>query len=207
MLDMHITCHTLAHTAQRSGSVAMQVDPVMSQRMATWVVWAVTNSHRKMDEFASAQAGKQWLQRAEPPPDNSEVTVTVLGGLGGMGLPASAALSMLGYSVVTCSRSMKNVGKASAIEKAKHITFEQLDELLPTTDVLVCLLPLTDSTRGIISSPLLQKLKRGAAVVNAGRGAHVVEDHLLAALDSGTSVSVCRSHFLHTQSQLLKLDG
>lgn len=107
----------------------------MSERMATWIVWAVINSHRKMDDFAKAQESRQWIQRGEFPPDNSEVTVTVLGGLGGMGLPAAVALEALGYSVCTCSRTLAKVSKASGMPKAKHITFEQLDEQLPRTDV------------------------------------------------------------------------
>lgn len=179
----------------------VQVDPVMSERMKTWIVWAVINSHRKMDDYARAQEARQWTQKLkgfEFPADNSDVTVTVLGGLGGMGLPAAEALSVLGYSVVMCSRTLKNVGKARGMVNARHITFEELDEQLPETDVLVCLLPLTDDTRGIISSSLLQKLKKGAVVVNAGRGAHVVEDDLLAALDSGAAAAVCRTRFPHT---------
>jgi glyoxylate/hydroxypyruvate reductase len=74
----------------------------------------------------------------------------------------------------------------SALPQCKHVTFAQLPNILPTTDVLVCLLPLTESTRGIIAQPLLQQLKHGATIVNAGRGAHVVENDLVEALESGT---------------------
>jgi glyoxylate/hydroxypyruvate reductase A len=53
------------------------------------------------------------------------------------------------------------------------------------SDILVCLLPLTPATRGLVGSKLLAQLPRGAFVINGARGAHVVDADLLAALDSG----------------------
>jgi glyoxylate/hydroxypyruvate reductase len=177
--------------------VCVQVDPVMSERMATWITWAVINSHRQMDSFAKYQVAKQWMQRGDFPSDNFEVTVTVLGGLGAMGLPAVRALSVLGYSVCTCSRTLEKVHKAGRMENVRHITFESLEEQLPKTDVLVCLLPLTESTKGLISKDLLKQLKPAATVVNAGRGAHVVEADLIDALESGalTPLQISNSWF------------
>jgi phosphoglycerate dehydrogenase-like enzyme len=67
----------------------------------------------------------------------------------------------------------------------QHVKLEGLKDVLPQTDVLVNLLPLTDQTRGIINAPLLQCLKHGATFINAARGAHLVEEDLLQALDSG----------------------
>ena len=63
-----------------------------------------------------------------------------------------------------------------------------LSAKLPRADIVVCLLPLTASTKGIIDSQLMSKVKWGATLVNAARGEHVVEEHLLAALDSGARV-------------------
>lgn len=160
----------------------------MAERMATWIVWAVINSHREMDAFKKSQEKKEWLQRGDFPPDNSDVNITVLGGLGAMGLPGCKALSTLGYSVCTCSRTSAKSGELEGFPSIRQITFAELDEQLPKTDVLICLLPLTDSTRGIISQGMLSKLKWGSTVVNAGRGAHVVEEDLVAALDSGVSL-------------------
>jgi glyoxylate/hydroxypyruvate reductase len=61
----------------------------------------------------------------------------------------------------------------------------ELDAMLARTDILVCLLPLTDDTRGILNSRLFDTLPEGAAVINVGRGGHLVEADLLAALDRG----------------------
>ena len=67
----------------------------------------------------------------------------------------------------------------------RNVTVDRVADVLPETDALVCLLPLTDATRGFVAAPLLERLKRGAVFINGGRGEHVVEDDLLAALDSG----------------------
>ena len=67
----------------------------------------------------------------------------------------------------------------------RNVTVDRVADVLPETDALVCLLPLTDATRGFVAAPLLEHLKHGAAFINAARGEHVVEDDLLAALDSG----------------------
>lgn len=76
----------------------LQVDPVMAERMATWVVWAVINSHRKMDFYMQSQQQKEWPKLQLP--DNAEVKVIVLGN-GVMGSASAMALHKLG--VMPCS--------------------------------------------------------------------------------------------------------
>ena len=58
-------------------------------------------------------------------------------------------------------------------------------DLLALSDILICALPLTDATRHILNADSFAKLPRGAAVVNMGRGGHLDQAALLAALDSG----------------------
>jgi glyoxylate/hydroxypyruvate reductase A len=65
-----------------------------------------------------------------------------------------------------------------------HAGTEGLGAFLAELDILVCLLPLTPQTRGILAEPVFRQLPRGAALINAGRGGHLVADDLLAALDS-----------------------
>ena len=66
-----------------------------------------------------------------------------------------------------------------------HAGPDGLRNFLARTDILICLLPLTDSTRGILSQPLFDQLPRGATVIKVGRGGHLVQDDLLQALDAG----------------------
>jgi phosphoglycerate dehydrogenase-like enzyme len=82
------------HDAQGSLSASnVQVDPLMAQRMATWVVWATINAHRKMDEYSCAQRKKEWPRL--PVPDNKGISILVLGS-GVMGGAAATALHQLG---------------------------------------------------------------------------------------------------------------
>jgi glyoxylate/hydroxypyruvate reductase len=72
---------------------AMQVDPLMAQRMATWVTWAVINTHRRLEEYRHSQQSKEWTQLHVP--DNADVSVLVLG-RGVMGTASALALHQLG---------------------------------------------------------------------------------------------------------------
>jgi Phosphoglycerate dehydrogenase and related dehydrogenases len=85
----------------------------------------------------------------------------------------------LGFQVASWSRSLKAVEGVTSFHGDEH-----LDGFLRICNILVCLLPLTPQTRGIINRRTLSLLPRGAYLINAGRGAHVVDDDLLHALDS-----------------------
>jgi len=99
--------------------------------------------------------------------------------LGALGKDAAVRLTMLGFDVAGWSRSRK---KLEGIQ-----SFQGPAELMPflnRTDILVCLLPHTPATEGIINAEALAALPRGACVVNPARGTHIVDADLLAALDS-----------------------
>ncbi|KAG2446665.1 hypothetical protein HYH02_008235 [Chlamydomonas schloesseri] len=158
------------------------VDPLMAQRMATWVMWAVVNFQRKMDAYARAQAERRWDKTIEnlKPWDNGEVRVGILG-YGVMGQAAAALLRAAGYNVAAWARTPR--GSSSDVQVFSGR--ESLRSFVERTDVLVCLLPLTPETEGIIGAQLLSWLPRGAGVINAARGRHLDEGALLAAIDSG----------------------
>jgi len=198
------------------------VDPLMAQRMATWVLWAVINTQRRMDAYLNAQRRGAWDQAVEGRGqswDNSDVRVGVMGrGVMGSGTarllhaagewpqnwgsrveggegwkdwvqlcasphaPSSLEPRLLtGYAVTAWSRS----GGACEDGYTHVHGADALDGFLRTSDILVCLLPLTPETRGILNATTLAKLPRGASIINAARGQHVVEADLLEALDSG----------------------
>ncbi|KAG2435198.1 hypothetical protein HXX76_007281 [Chlamydomonas incerta] len=157
------------------------VDPLMAQRMATWVMWAVVNFQRKMDAYARAQAERRWDKTVEnlKPWDNGEVRVGIMG-YGVMGQAAAALLRAAGYNVAAWARTSRGGSDIQMFSGR-----ESLRSFVERTDILVCLLPLTPETEGILSAQLLSWLPRGAGVINAARGRHLDEAALLAAIDAG----------------------
>jgi glyoxylate/hydroxypyruvate reductase A len=159
------------------------VDADLTMRMTEYVVLQVLTIHRQQRRYEAQQ--RQSLWRELPQPAAHEVSVGVMG-LGVLGAAAAAALARLGFQVAGWSR------RARAVEGVT--TFHgpaQLDPFLARSEVLVCLLPHTPTTDGILDYALLRKLKRdgalgGASLINAGRGKLQHEADILAALDDGT---------------------
>jgi len=99
--------------------------------------------------------------------------------MGEMGAACAKALSALGFAVNGWSRTEKNLPHVKSFAGAEH-----LDAFLQQTDILVCLLPLTSETRDILNRDTLSQLPRGACVINAARGKHLVEEDLLELLNN-----------------------
>ncbi|WIA23077.1 hypothetical protein OEZ85_001422 [Tetradesmus obliquus] len=163
------------------------VDPLMAQRMATWVVWGVISWQRKMEDYAAAQRSCQWavdIEARGSNRDNAEVAVGVMG-LGVMGQATAKQLLAMGYQVSGWSRSSSSHSECTAAGISCYAGQQQLEMFVRAQDVLVCLLPLTPETTGIINAQLLSWLRPGSAVINGGRGRQLIEADLLGALDSG----------------------
>jgi glyoxylate/hydroxypyruvate reductase A len=176
--------HVLAPGQVPPGVPILRVaDPQMAERMATYVVWGVASWQRRFEEYYAAQRARRWDLTIEGAAnrDNRDVRVGVLGH-GLMGRAAAQALVGLGYQVASWSRSAKPA-RDGAIEC--YHGRGALRDFAARSDVLVCLLPLTDETRGIVNAELLSWMPRGGALINGARGGHVVEEDLLAALDGG----------------------
>ncbi len=149
----------------------------LTRDMAGWVALEALRWQRNLDAFTEQQRAGVWKRRGRRPA--AEVGVGLLG-LGVLGHAAAGALGALGFGVMGWSRSPRAL---PGVE-----TFHGTDGLMAMvrrSDVLVCLLPLTPDTRGLLSAPLFAELPEGAVVLNAGRGGHLVEADLLAALDGG----------------------
>lgn len=146
--------------------MARMVDPAMNEAMAQTALWAVTGLQR--DFFAYAAQQRQCVWRPHPFRRPDDVVVAVLG-LGQMGQATVRRLTQAGYRVAGWRRSG---GQALA-------------SVLAQADVAVNLLPLTEQTRGIFDAHAFACMRPGAGFVNLGRGGHVVEPDLLAALDGG----------------------
>jgi glyoxylate/hydroxypyruvate reductase A len=151
------------------------VDRVLTARMSEYVVHAVLHHHRRIAHYVAAQARGEWEVR-----EQREGTRVGILGLGALGADAAHKLSVLGFQVAGWSRTKK------AIPEIESFTGpDGLRALTAQSDVLVCLLPLTRDTRGIINSALLAELPEGAYVVNPSRGGLVADNDLLAALSNG----------------------
>jgi len=137
----------------------------------------VMRHHRYLPEYARAQARGEWIKMPITPTRERKVGVM---GLGPIGLGAAKALAAAGFQVAGWVRRPR---AADGIE-----VFSGRDGLaafLARSEIVVNLLPLTPETRGILNGETFKALPAGASIVNLGRGEHVVESDLIAALDSG----------------------
>src|SRR5262245_39319436 len=158
------------------------VDPDLTRRMTEYVVLHVLMRHRRMKMYEQQQRQQIWHDHHQPPA--GDVTVGIMG-LGVLGRDAAAMVQRLGFRVAGWSRSAKAVPGIETFHGAAG-----LDAFLARTEILVCLLPLTPDTKGILNLALLRRLKRdgalgGAYLINAGRGGLQVDADILAALDQG----------------------
>ena len=161
----------------RSLPVCRVVDPKLAEGMVQYVLWSVLYFHRSLDVAFANQRKAVWKRPVQTPASQCRVGVMGLGKLGGA---IVRQLVALGYTVNGWSRS------AHAVDGMAMFTGPAaFDDFLAVTDVLICVLPLTDATRGILGRRTFDRLPRGAAIVNCGRGEHLVANDLLGALDSG----------------------
>jgi glyoxylate/hydroxypyruvate reductase A len=149
-----------------------------AQRMGDYVCWAALTAMRRIPEILVAQTTCGWdsSMTGESAP---ETRVGVMG-LGAMGSRAAEMLALLGFQTAGWSGSPKSIPGVES-----YAGPGVFDAFLARTDILVCLLPLTPDTKAIIRAETIAKLPRGACIVNAGRGGHVVNADLIAALDRG----------------------
>ncbi len=196
----------LKHPNLPDAPVVRFVDADLTQRMTDYVVAQVTFHQRLGTRFRRDQAAHRWTQIY--PPASSETNVGVMG-LGALGTDAALKLKAVGFTVLGWSRSPKS------IEGVETFAGDALDAFLARTDILVCLLPLTPETTGILNYALFQKLRRkldgGPVIVNAARGGHQIETDIVKALGDGTlsaaSLDVFQTEPLPADSPLWGLDN
>ena len=146
-------------------------------RMREYVVLHVLRLHRRLPEIEAAQAKRAWLQLVTPPAPERRVGIMGLGDLGG---DCARTLKTIGFDVAGWSRRRKSIDGVES-----YTGDQELSAFLARSEILVCLLPLTPATEGILNAELFEQLPPGASIINAARGAHLVEDDLLQALDQG----------------------
>ncbi|MCC7426967.1 MAG: glyoxylate/hydroxypyruvate reductase A [Alphaproteobacteria bacterium] len=153
------------------------VPPEAADQMAEFVSWAVLHLHRDIPTLQQQQRQRIW--KFHDPPLARDRRVGILG-MGMMGRRCANALVALGFDVAGWSRTRRSIPKVRAYAGAC-----ELRPFLESLDIAVCLLPATPQTQGILGADALRWLKKGACIVNAGRGQQVPRLDLLAAIDSG----------------------
>jgi glyoxylate/hydroxypyruvate reductase A len=152
-------------------------DAGMSVQMAEFVCHAVIRHFREFDGYdADTQAGK-WSYRK--PRSRADFAVGVMG-LGVLGERVAKALKAFEFPVNGYSRSPKDLAGIRCYSGA-----QALPDFLAATRVLVNLMPLTPETENILNHATLSQLQKGAYVINVARGKHLVDEDLLALIDSG----------------------
>jgi glyoxylate/hydroxypyruvate reductase A len=156
------------------------VDDDLTRRMTEYVTMHVLIHHRRQRRLDEDQRRRVWAPPAQWAANAVRVGVM---GLGVLGADAASVLARIGFDVAGWSRSRKQIPGVECFAGDA-----ELAAFLGRTDILVCLLPLTPATRGILDMRTFRHLARdgvlgGPVVINAGRGGLQVESDLLAALD------------------------
>jgi len=157
--------------------VIRMIEPGITETMADYISMAVFALHRDLPFHLAAQRAGEWIWRDVPPARERKVGIM---GLGELGRAALVALAPHGFGLSGWSRSRHD------IEGVRCFAGQgELPQFLASADIVACLLPLTDETRGILCNRTFAMMQRGASLINAGRGGHLVQDDLLDALEAG----------------------
>jgi glyoxylate/hydroxypyruvate reductase len=157
--------------------IVRMVEPGIIHGMVEYVSWAVLSLHRDMPAYQRQQRDAQWKTIQVQPASRRRIGVL---GLGSLGQAVLTQLRNFGFDCAGWSRSRHAVEGVQCFAGT-----EELGAFLARSEVLICLLPLTEATRGFLNAKLFAQLPAGAGLVHVGRGPHLVEADLLAALASG----------------------
>lgn len=157
--------------------VVRMVEPGLTQGMVEYVTFAALALHRDIPQYLAQQKQQQW--QSHPVLSAAKRRIGVLG-LGELGLASLKMLQSFGFECHGWSRSGITPPGVTG-----WAGVERLPDFLAHSDILVCLLPLTEQTRGMLNAELFAQLPAGAALIQVGRGQHLVAEDLIDALDSG----------------------
>lgn len=157
--------------------VVRMFDPQIHAGVVEYATFATLYLHRDIDRYRCQQAESRWQPWL--PKAAADRSVGILG-LGALGRAVAERLMALGFSVSGWARSPHKHDGVACFHGPNGLA-----RMLANTDILICLLPLTDATHGLLGMDLFRQMSHGAALVNMGRGGHLVENDLCRALDDG----------------------
>lgn len=157
--------------------VTRVVDPAQASEIAQYALACTLQFTRDLALYAEQQARGQWLRHPVRPPARCRVGLL---GLGAVGSGVAAAFRAVGYPVAGWSRSRHELPGVESFAGGA-----ELPAFLARSDIVVCVLPLTDDTRGLLCRDTLSQLPHGAFLINVGRGEQLVESDLQSLLDEG----------------------
>jgi glyoxylate/hydroxypyruvate reductase A len=170
-VDNILTDHSLP-----SVPLCRVVDPQHARGMSEFVTWGVLHFHRRLDRVLENQRRKVWLRHDQRPASRCSVGIM---GLGEIGARVAGDLHRLGFAVRGWARRLHALdGIQTFAGEAGFAPF------LHGTDILVCLVPLTAQTQGLLNAQTLGHLKPGSKLIHVGRGEHLVAADIIAALES-----------------------
>lgn len=157
-------------------ALSRTIAPGIEAMVRDWVVMAVLALHRDLPAYLDHAARGEWQPRPARLARSRRVGIM---GMGRIGRLAAESLGALGFPVRGYNRS------GAPVEGVDIFGADRVDDFLAGADILVCLLPLTEETRGLMDDAFLARLPEGAALVQAGRGAQLDMEALRRALDGG----------------------
>lgn len=152
-------------------------DTGMGLQMQEYAVYTVLGWFRRFDDYQLQKQQALWQPLKNY--RRNAFTIGILGA-GVLGRNVAQSLKAWGFPIRCWSRTARQIDGVTTYHGA-----DQLNDFLDGTQVLINLLPNTPQTAGIINRQLLSQLNPAAFVLNLARGAHLVEDDLLAALEAG----------------------
>ena len=159
------------------------VDPILASDMSEFVIAAIFAHLKNFHRYRSDQLAGNW----HPLPYRriADKRIGIIG-LGALGLKLYEDLKVLGFNVIGWSNSTKYLDNVKTYTGAKERT-----DFLKKAEILVCLLPLTESTRGILNKELFSELPVGAYIINVARGGHLVDEDLIDMIDTDHLSGAC----------------
>src|SRR5499427_10921899 len=175
--------HVFADPELPDVPVVRIVDPDLTMRMTEYVVLHVLMHHRRQRLYDAQQRERVWFEHSQPAA--SDVAVGIMG-LGVLGSSAAFMLHRIGFKIIGWSRTRKALPGIETFNGEFGI-----DPFLRRSEILVCLLPATPATNGILNLDRLRRLRtsgalKSAYLINAGRGSLQVDADILAALEEGS---------------------